>query len=47
MKDHEGKHGQAFRDLACLSLGLFLFKIVEQFYGGEEANLASVMFDVL
>jgi hypothetical protein len=33
--------------LACLSLGLFLFKRVDQFYGGEEADLASVMFDVL
>jgi hypothetical protein len=33
--------------LAGLALGLFLFESVDQFYGGEEADLPAVMFDRL
>jgi hypothetical protein len=39
--------GDAFRDLSSLTLGIFMFEGVDQFDVGEEADLASVMFDAL
>ena len=39
--------GQAFGNLAGLSLGLFLFEGIDQFDGGEEADLAAMMLDGL
>jgi hypothetical protein len=39
--------GQAFRGLAGLALGLFLFEGIDQFDGREEADLSAVMFDGL
>ena len=47
IQDHEVELGQAFGDLPGLSLGLFLFEGVDQLDGGEEADLATVMFDGL
>ena len=39
--------GQAFRDLPDLALRLFLFEGVDQFNGGEKANLAAMMLNGL
>ena len=47
IEDHEIEAGQAFSDLPRLSLGLLLFEGVDQFNGGEEADLAAVMLDGL
>lgn len=47
IQDHEVELGQAFGDLPGLSLGLFPFEGVDQLDGGEEADLATVMFDGL
>ena len=47
IEDHEIEAGQAFSDLPRLSLGLLLFEGVDQFNGGEEADLAAVVLDGL
>jgi hypothetical protein len=47
VQDHEVELGQAFRDLACFALGLFLFEGVDQFNGGEEADFPAVVLDGL
>ena len=47
IKDHEIEAGQAFGNLPGLALGLLLFEGVDQFNGGEEADLAAVMLDGL
>lgn len=43
IQDHEVELGHAFGDLPCLSL----LEGVDQFDGGEEADLATVMLDGL
>ncbi len=47
VEDHEVELGQTFGDLSGLSFGLFLFKGVDQFDGGEEADLSAVVLDRL
>lgn len=47
IEDHEIEAGQAFSDLPRLALGLLLFEGVDQFDGGEEADLAAVVLDSL
>ena len=47
IQDHEAELRQAFGHLPGLSLGLFLFKGVDQFDGGEDPDLSAVMFDGL
>ena len=43
VQDHEVALGRALRDLAGPALGLFLFEGVDQFNGGEEADLSAVV----
>ncbi len=47
IQDHEIAADQAFGDLACFSQGFFLLERIDQFDGGEEANLFAMMFDRL
>ena len=47
IEDHEIEAGQGFGKLSGLSLGLLLFKGIDQFDGGEEADLAAVMLNGL
>ncbi len=47
VQDHEIELGGAFGKLSSLTLGLFLFKGVDQLDGRQEADLAPVMFDSL
>ena len=47
VQNHEIELGHCLGNLACFAFGLFLFKGVDQFDGGEEADLAAVMFDGL
>ncbi len=44
VQDHHVQAGHAFGNLPSLTLGLFLLKGIDQFDGGEEPDLAAVMF---
>ena len=47
IEDHEVETDQAFGDLAGLAPRLFLLERVDEFDGGEEADLAAMVLDDL
>jgi hypothetical protein len=47
VQDHQIEPGQALRDLARFTLGFLLLEGIDEFDGGEEADLSPVMLDRL